>query len=142
MPIINLGNLLLDHSLIYSTRSTLLKETYVIKGSLVSIWKILSSTLSPRTEGDFLGHFLLLRTLTLEDHHTLCYSPTESSRFYRSSFMKYLSKLSSSHFNWGATFYCTRLNPLTPDEAMMKEDLHYWFQRLDYEERPTISGGG
>lgn len=82
--------------------------------------------------GDFLGCFLLVRSLTLEAHLTWCYLPTESSSLYRSSFPKYWSKII---FNIDVYSYRSKQGSLSSNEVEMNEDPNSWFQGLGYKER-------
>lgn len=67
----------------------------------------------------------------LEAYLTLFYSPSESSLFYKSSFLKHLC---SFHFNRDIPSYYTKLGPLSLDEAVMKDEMYSWFHALGYED--------
>lgn len=58
-------------------------------------------------------------------------SPVGSAHSYRGGFLKYWS---IGHFYQPIPSYHFGLNFLSPKEVEMKEDIHAWYQGLEYEE--------
>lgn len=80
---------------------------------------------------NFMGHFVLVKSLTPTTHFAFFYKTVDSPCYYHFSYSNYWSKF---HFNRSTLSYCTKSVSLSLNEVTLEEKMKYWFQVLDYEE--------